>query len=38
MYLLAPACEAIARTTKKLEKTQIVADYLRARSAEEAAT
>ena len=37
MYLLAPACEAIARTTKKLEKTQIVADYLRSRSAEEAA-
>jgi DNA ligase 1 len=37
MYLLAPACEAIARTTKKLEKTQIVADYLRSRSADEAA-
>ena len=37
MYLLAPACEAIARTTRKLEKTQIVADYLRSRSAEEAA-
>src|SRR5690349_10920861 len=37
MYLLAPACEAIARTTKKLEKTQIVADYLRSRSMEEAA-
>lgn len=37
MYLLAPACEAIARTTKKLEKTQIVADYLRSRSGEEAA-
>jgi DNA ligase-1 len=37
MYLLAPACEAIVRTTKKLEKTQIVADYLRSRSAEEAA-
>src|SRR5690242_4502568 len=36
MYLLAPACEAIARTTKKLEKTQIVADYLRSRSADEA--
>ena len=37
MYLLAPACEAIARTTRKLEKTQIVADYLRSRSADEAA-
>jgi ATP-dependent DNA ligase I len=37
MYLLAPAGEAIARTTKKLEKTQIVADYLRSRSADEVA-
>ena len=37
MYLLTPACEAIARTTKKLEKTQIVADYLRSRSVDEAA-
>lgn len=37
MYLLAPACEAIARTTKKLEKTGIVADYLRSRSADAAA-
>ena len=37
MYLLAPACEAIGRTTKKLEKTHIVADYLRSRSADEAA-
>src|SRR5579864_4162118 len=37
MYLLAPACEAIARTTKKLEKTRIVADYLRSRSPDEAA-
>ena len=37
MYLLAPACEAIARTTKKLEKTKIVADYLRSRSTDEAA-
>jgi DNA ligase-1 len=36
MYLLAPACEAIARTTKKLEKTQIVSDYLRSRCADEA--
>jgi len=37
MYLLAPACEAIAATTKKLEKTRIVAEYLRARNTEEAA-
>ena len=37
MYLLAPACEAIARTTKKLEKRQIAADYLRSRSPQEAA-
>lgn len=37
MYLLAPACEAIARTTKKLEKTRIVADYLCSRSPDEAA-
>jgi len=37
MFLLAPACEAIARTTKKLEKTQIVAEYLRSRSPDEAA-
>ncbi|HKW26594.1 MAG TPA: ATP-dependent DNA ligase [Terriglobales bacterium] len=37
MYLLAPACEAIAHTTKKLEKTKIVAGYLRSRSADEAA-
>jgi len=37
MYLLASACETIARTTKKLEKTQIVADYLRSRSADKAA-
>ena len=37
MYLLAPACEAIAHTTKKLEKAQIVAAYLRSRSPEEAA-
>ncbi len=36
MYLLAPACEAIARTTKKLEKTQIVAEYLRSRRPDEA--
>jgi len=37
MYLLAPACEAIARTTKKLEKRRIVADYLRSRTPDEAA-
>ena len=37
MYLLAPACEAIARTTKKLEKKQIVADYLCSRNVGEAA-
>jgi DNA ligase-1 len=37
MHLLAPACEAIAGTTRKLEKTRIVADYLRSRSPEEAA-
>jgi DNA ligase-1 len=37
MYLLAPACEAIAATAKKLEKTRIVAEYLRARNTEEAA-
>ena len=37
MYLLAPACEAIAATTKKLEKTRIVAEYLRSRTPEEAA-
>ena len=37
MYLLAPACESIARTSKKLEKTQIVGGYLRSRSADEAA-
>ena len=37
MYLLAPACEAIAATTKKLEKTRIVAEYLRSRTPDEAA-
>ncbi|HTM89962.1 MAG TPA: ATP-dependent DNA ligase [Terriglobales bacterium] len=37
MYLLAPACETIARTSKKLEKKQIAADYLRSRSVNEAA-
>jgi len=37
MRRLAEACEKIAATTKKLEKTAIVADYLRSREAEEAA-
>src|SRR5579884_981815 len=37
MYLLAPACEAIAATTKKLEKIRIVAEYLRSRTLGEAA-
>lgn len=37
MYLLAPACETIARTSKKLEKIQIVAGYLRSRGVDEAA-
>src|SRR6476660_4625163 len=37
MHLLARACEAIAGTPKKLEKTRIVADYLRSRITEEAA-
>ena len=37
MYLLAPVCEAIAATTKKLEKIRIVADYLRSRTLGEAA-
>jgi DNA ligase-1 len=37
MRRLAESCEAIAATTKKLLKTGIVADYLKSRSAEEAA-
>jgi DNA ligase-1 len=37
MRRLAETCEAIAATTKKLLKTGIVADYLKARSPEEAA-
>jgi DNA ligase-1 len=37
MRKLAESCEAIAATTKKLLKTGIVADYLKSRSAEEAA-
>jgi DNA ligase-1 len=37
MRKLAEVCEAIASTTKKLQKTAIVADYLKSRPAEEAA-
>src|SRR5580658_903671 len=37
MQRLATACEAIAGTTKKLLKTGIVADYLKARPTDEAA-
>jgi DNA ligase-1 len=37
MYLLAPACDAIAATTKKLEKIRIVSEYLRSRTIGEAA-
>jgi DNA ligase 1 len=37
MQRLATVCEAIASTTKKLQKTAIVADYLNARTPEEAA-
>ena len=36
MIKLAEACERIAGTTKKLEKTAIVADYLKSRTLEEA--
>jgi DNA ligase-1 len=36
MIKLAEACERIASTTKKLEKIAIVAEYLRARTTEEA--
>ena len=36
MIKLAEACERIAGTTKKLEKTAIVAEYLKARTPEEA--
>src|SRR5579864_1236412 len=38
MKELAAACEAIAATTKKLQKTALVADYLKSRSIDEAAT
>jgi DNA ligase-1 len=37
MQSLAQTCEAIAATTKKLEKTALVARYLKSRDAEEAA-
>ena len=37
MQRLAETCEAIAGTTKKLEKIAIVADYFNSRTAEEAA-
>ena len=37
MRQLAEICERIAATTKKLEKTAIVSDYLRSRSVDEAA-
>src|SRR5882672_8973858 len=38
MKRLAETCERIAATTKKLEKTAIVAEYLTSRPLEEAAT
>ncbi len=37
MLALSQACERIAATTKKLEKTAIVAEYLKSRSVDEAA-
>jgi DNA ligase-1 len=37
MQLLATTCEAIAATTKKLQKTALVAEYLRSRTVDEAA-
>ncbi len=37
MQRFAIACEAIAATTKKLQKTAIVADYLKSRATDEAA-
>ena len=37
MRKLAETCEAIAATTKKLQKTAIVADYLKSRTTDEAA-
>ena len=38
MELFAAACEAVARTTKKLEKVGIVAEYFKSRTVAEAAT
>jgi DNA ligase-1 len=38
MKQLASLCERVASTTKKLEKTTLVADYLKSRTTEEAAT
>ena len=37
MLHLAQTCDADRRTTKKLEKTGLVADYLKSRSTDEAA-
>ena len=37
MEQLAKTCEAIASTTKKLQKTSLVADYLKSRTSDEAA-
>ncbi|MFZ0322035.1 MAG: ATP-dependent DNA ligase, partial [Candidatus Sulfotelmatobacter sp.] len=37
MFKFAQTCEAIAATTKKLQKTAIVAEYLKTRTADEAA-
>jgi DNA ligase-1 len=37
MRKLAETCEAVAATTKKLQKTAMVADYLKSRTADEAA-
>src|SRR5271169_1488269 len=37
MQRLAETCEAIAATTKKLQKTAIVSDYFKSRSTDEAA-
>jgi DNA ligase 1 len=37
MHLLAQVCEAIAATTKKLQKTSLVAEYLKSRTVDEAA-
>ena len=36
MRKFAESCEAIAATTKKLQKTAIAADYLKSRSTDEA--